>query len=87
MLVSPVPTEMPVLTFQRQERPKIEEDEIDVMSISHDELKEQLFPPTKSKTVRSAINLDEKRKKKKKKNDKDKDEKKVKVMFLICHFF
>lgn len=87
VLVSPVPTEMPVLTFQRQERPKIEEDEIDVMSISHDELKEQLFPPTKSKTVRSAINLDEKRKKKKKKNDKDKDEKKVKVMFLICHFF
>ena len=86
VLVSPVPTEMPVLTFQRQERPKIEEDEIDVMSISHDELKEQLFPSAKSKTVRSAINLDEKRKKKKKKNDKDKDEKKVKVRFFNMPF-
>lgn len=86
VLVSPVPTEMPVLTFQRQERPKIEEDEIDVMSISHDELKEQLFPSAKNKTVRSAINLDEKRKKKKKKNDKDKDEKKVKVMFFNMPF-
>lgn len=85
VLVSPVPMDMPVLTFQKKvETPDADtseiksEHEIDILSVSQDELQPSLkFEPTL--THRSG---EEKKKKKKKKSDRDDKNRKVNSLFI-----
>lgn len=84
VLISPVPTEMPVLTFNQREedelkhmveiKQEVEDMEVDIVSFSQDEetLHHETIPPTPSHEPPA----EEKRKKKKKKSDKDKEERK-----------
>jgi len=85
VLISPVPTEMPVLTFNQRGddevkhmveiKQEVEDMEVDIVSFSQDEevLHHETIPPTPSLHEPPA---EEKRKKKKKKSDKDKEERK-----------
>ena len=88
MLLSPIPMEMPVLTFQKHAEVHEEEqtlnvtsesteNEVDVMSLSQDEIK-----PEKETVFNTKIAFgvgEEKKKKKKKKSEKDKHERIKKV--------